>query len=82
VLVLLSPTLGITKEIMSQGQQVLDMECQESDDLSMAPKGPASECVSTNERFHLTYIRLILSTEVSIGTIGPTSLRHINCLLL
>jgi hypothetical protein len=25
----LSPSLGITKEIMSQGPQVLDMECRE-----------------------------------------------------
>ena len=39
-------------------------------------------CVSTNERFPLTYIRLVLSSKVSIETTGPTSLRHINCLLL
>jgi hypothetical protein len=38
---MLSPILGITKEIMSQGPQVLDMECREPDDLSMAPEGPS-----------------------------------------
>jgi hypothetical protein len=37
----LFPTPGITKEIMSQGPQVLDMECREPDDLSMAPEGPS-----------------------------------------
>ena len=38
---LLSPILGITKEIMSRGPQVLDMECREPDDLSMVPEGPS-----------------------------------------
>jgi hypothetical protein len=38
---LLSPTLGITKAIMSQGPHVLDMEFQESDDLSMALEDPS-----------------------------------------
>jgi len=39
-------------------------------------------CVSTNEGFPLTYIRLVLSIEVSIGTIGPTSLRHIIIIII
>ena len=38
---MLSPSLGITKEITSRGPQVIDMEYRESDDLSMAPKGPS-----------------------------------------
>jgi hypothetical protein len=36
------------------------------------------KCVCVyNEIFPFTYIRLVLSTEVSIGTTGPTSLRYI-----
>jgi hypothetical protein len=38
---MLRPNLGITKEIMSRGPQVLDMECRELDDLSMALEGPS-----------------------------------------
>jgi hypothetical protein len=38
---LLSPILGITKEIMSRGPQVLEMECRESDDLNLALEGPS-----------------------------------------
>jgi hypothetical protein len=38
---MLSPSLGINKEIMYRGQQVLDMECPEIDDLSMALEGPS-----------------------------------------
>jgi hypothetical protein len=38
---MLSSILGITKEIMSRGPQVLDMECREPDDLSMALEGPS-----------------------------------------
>jgi hypothetical protein len=38
---LLSPTLGIIKEITSRGPRVLDMEYREPDDLSMAPEGPS-----------------------------------------
>jgi hypothetical protein len=37
---LLSPSLGITKEITSRGPRVLDMEYREPNDLSMAPEGP------------------------------------------
>jgi hypothetical protein len=38
---MLSPSLGITKEIASRGPQVLDTEYQEPNDLSMAPEGPS-----------------------------------------
>jgi hypothetical protein len=38
--VLLSPSLGITKEIMSRGPQVLDMEYREPDRLEHGPGGP------------------------------------------
>jgi hypothetical protein len=38
---MLSPSLGITKEIVSRGPQVPDMECRESDDLSIASEGPS-----------------------------------------
>jgi hypothetical protein len=34
------PLLGITKEIMSRGPQVLDMEYQELDQLEHGPGGP------------------------------------------
>jgi hypothetical protein len=37
----LSPILGITKEIMSRGPQVLDMEYREPYDLSLALEGPS-----------------------------------------
>jgi hypothetical protein len=37
---LLSLSPGITKEIVSRGPHVPDMECQEPDDLSIASKGP------------------------------------------
>jgi hypothetical protein len=37
---LLSPTLGITKEIMSRGPQVLDMEYREPDQLGHGLGGP------------------------------------------
>jgi hypothetical protein len=37
---LLSPSLGITKEIMSRGPQVLDMVCREPDRLEHGPGGP------------------------------------------
>jgi hypothetical protein len=36
-----TPNLGVTKEIMSRGPQVADMECQEPDGQSIAPKGPS-----------------------------------------
>jgi hypothetical protein len=38
---MLSPRLGITKEIMSRGPQVPYMECQDSDNLSIALEGPS-----------------------------------------
>jgi hypothetical protein len=38
---LLSPILGITKEITSRGPKVLDMKYRDLDDLSMAPEGPS-----------------------------------------
>jgi hypothetical protein len=56
---MLSPTLGITKEIMSRGPQVLDMEYREPDDLSMAPEGPSF---------------LQCSPFISSSSIHPTSL--------
>jgi hypothetical protein len=59
VLVLLSPILGITKEIMSRGPQVLDMEYREPDDLNLASEGP----------FFLQCI-----PSISSSSIHPTSL--------
>jgi hypothetical protein len=37
---MLSHILGITKEIMARGPQVLGMESRESNDLGMGPEGP------------------------------------------
>jgi hypothetical protein len=37
---MLSPSLGITKKIMSRGPQVLDMEYREPDPLELGPGGP------------------------------------------
>jgi hypothetical protein len=36
-----TPNLGVTKEIMSRGPQVADMECPEPDGQSIAPEGPS-----------------------------------------
>jgi hypothetical protein len=41
LVVLLSPILRITKEIMSRGPHVLDMEYREPYDLSLALEGPS-----------------------------------------
>jgi hypothetical protein len=35
-----TPNLGVTKEIMSRGPQVVDMECREPDGQSIALEGP------------------------------------------
>jgi hypothetical protein len=53
----LSPILGITKEIMSRDPQVLDGECREMDDLSLALEGPS-------------FIWCILSINISIHPIS------------
>jgi hypothetical protein len=37
---MLSPILGITKEIMSRGPQAVDMEFREPDELRVALEGP------------------------------------------
>jgi hypothetical protein len=37
---MLPPKLGVTKEIMSLGPQVADMECRELDGKSIALEGP------------------------------------------
>jgi hypothetical protein len=58
---LLSPSLGITKEIMSRGPQVMDMEYQEIDELSMAMEGPSFlQCspLITNNSIHPTSLVL------------------------
>jgi hypothetical protein len=39
-LVRVTPNLGVTKEIMSRGPQVENMECQDPDGQIIAPKGP------------------------------------------
>jgi hypothetical protein len=38
---MLFPSLWITKDIMSQGPRVLDMDYREPDDLSIALEGPS-----------------------------------------
>jgi hypothetical protein len=56
------PLLGITKEIMSRGPQVLDMEYQEPDRLEHGPGGPifsSFQClhfVSNNNIHHLDLV--------------------------
>ena len=59
---MLSPSLVITKEIVSQGPQVLDMEYREPNDLSLAPKGPSFlQCIpsiSSSSNIHPTSLVL------------------------
>jgi hypothetical protein len=37
---MLPPNLGVTKDIMSRGPKVVDMECRETDGQSIALEGP------------------------------------------
>ena len=58
---MLSPILGITKEIMSLGPQVLDMEYREPGDLSLALEGPSFlQCIPSisNSNMHPTSLVL------------------------
>ena len=63
---LLSPNLGITKEIMSRGPQVLDMEYWEPDRLEHGPGGPI---FSLFQRLHF----VISNNNIHHFRLGPTS---------
>jgi hypothetical protein len=61
VLELLSSILGITKEIMSRGPQVLDMEYREPYDLSLALEDPSLlQCLPSINSSNIHPIDLVL----------------------
>jgi hypothetical protein len=62
----LSPSLGITKEITSRGPQVLDMEYREPDDFKHGPGGPLFSSVQSIHH-HQQYPSHQPGPEVEVG---------------
>jgi hypothetical protein len=69
---LLSPSIGITKEIISRGPQVLDMEYRESDRLEHGPGGPILFFISTST---LSTVAASITSTWSCSRNGSCSMR-------